>query len=142
MKKPLLSLVLLLLLLACNRNLQTQTSVITVDSLHLAPEASAQLAKLGIWLTPLNETQALLTQPAAKTGKTKYKNVGNSEVKQKDVGNVDVGKKAGQQQDVGNVKQKDVGNLEEKSQSYWWVWVLFILTAAGLLHFSLWKLQG
>lgn len=126
--RPTLYLLLALCLFSCNRKTQLQSSVIALDSLSAIPYDSTLYFAEGITVRRLSPTQALLIQPAQKQGKTKYKNVGNTDVKQKDVGNVAVGKKAGQQQDVGNLKLKDVGNVEQKSQSYWWLWLL-----AGIL---------
>ncbi|NEM97198.1 hypothetical protein [Pontibacter burrus] len=109
---------------SCNRHLQLQETVVPLDSLHITPEAETELAKYKIKLTSIKDTHVLLTQPSPKKGKTKYKNIGNTDIKQKDVGNVDVGKKAGQQHDVGNTVIKDVGKVEPTSQSYWWLWLI------------------
>lgn len=61
------------------------------------PYDSTLILEKGVSVRWLSPTQVLLSQQ--RLGKTKYKNVGNAEVK-----------------DV-------IRNTEQKSQSYWWLWL-------------------
>lgn len=131
--KYLLYVILGMCLMACTRKAQQQASIEALDSLSAMPYDTTLILGEGITVRRLSPTQVLLSQPRQRQGKTKYKNVGNTDVKQKDVGNVAIGKKAGQQQDVGNAEIKDVGNVEQKSQSYWWLWLILIAGVVILL---------
>lgn len=127
---------------------QLQAEVITLDSLQVKPEDSTRLAKLGVTLTRLNDSQYLLTQPAKRAGKTKYKNSFNDNSKDKskikDSQNTDSNnkksgnsesfnnnKKQGQQQDVGNTDNRKEGQSKSKGAGLdWLMWLIPI--AIGL----------
>jgi hypothetical protein len=126
----------LALLAGCNVfKPRQEAKLLPLDSLSAMPYDTTLILGEGVSVRRLSPTQVLLSQPRQRQGKTKYKNVGNTDVKQKDMGNVAFGKKAGQQQDVGNEEIKDIGNVEQKSQSYWWLW-LFALIILALLIFT------
>ncbi|WP_276496727.1 hypothetical protein [Pontibacter litorisediminis] len=118
----------LALLAGCNVfKPRQEAKLLPLDSLSAMPYDTTLVLGERVSVRRLSPTQVLLSQPRQRQGKTKYKNVGNTELKQKDVGNVAIGKKAGQQQDMGNAEIKDVGNVEQKSQSYWFIAPVILL---------------
>ncbi|MEJ8803119.1 hypothetical protein [Pontibacter sp. H249] len=127
-----------------------ETSLISTDSLRYTPEELDRLAKFNVFLTPINDHQALLTQPAKRQGKQKWKNVGNTDNSQHKSNNTD-----SRQKDIGNITAKDEaiigndnapveakkhaivgdGNTTEEEASLWWLWLLLgvAITATGLI---------